>query len=78
MLHRYNLEKPFKKNPDATLEKLQTIACTDDRRDVLYALTELSYLERRSPEPERQTGRTAAGAQQLLCLGHLRLSVSVR
>ena len=43
VLHRYNLDQAFKQNPDATLEKLQTIACTDDRRDVLYALSELSF-----------------------------------
>jgi len=40
-LHRYNLEKAFKQNPDATLEQLQTIACADDRRDVLYALVRI-------------------------------------
>ena len=27
VLHRYNLEAAFKKDPDATLAKLQTIAC---------------------------------------------------
>src|SRR5208283_5151007 len=43
VLHRYDLEKSFKKNPDATLEKLQTIACKDDRRDLIYALSELNY-----------------------------------
>jgi pimeloyl-ACP methyl ester carboxylesterase len=44
VLHRYNLETSFKKNPDATLKQLQAIACADDRRDVLYALCELNYL----------------------------------
>ena len=44
VLHRYNLEKAFKENPDATLEKLQTIAGADDRRDLLYALSELNYV----------------------------------
>jgi pimeloyl-ACP methyl ester carboxylesterase len=43
VLNRYDLDGAFKKNPDATLEKLQAIACTDDRRDVLYALSELNY-----------------------------------
>jgi pimeloyl-ACP methyl ester carboxylesterase len=55
VLHRYDLEKAFEKNPDATLEKLQAIACTDDRRDLLYALSELNYLnadrQRRSVKP---------------------------
>ena len=44
VLHRYNLESAFKKNPDATLAQLQALACTDDRRDLLYALAELNYL----------------------------------
>jgi pimeloyl-ACP methyl ester carboxylesterase len=43
VLNRYDLEKAFDKNPDATLAKLQTIACTDDRRDLLYALSELNF-----------------------------------
>jgi pimeloyl-ACP methyl ester carboxylesterase len=44
VLHRYNLEKSFERNPDATLQQLLAIACADDRRDVLYALSELNYL----------------------------------
>jgi len=32
VLNRYGLEEAFRKNPDATLEKLQTIACKDERR----------------------------------------------
>jgi pimeloyl-ACP methyl ester carboxylesterase len=43
VLNRYGLEEAFKKNPDATLANLQAIACTDERRDVLYALSELNY-----------------------------------
>jgi pimeloyl-ACP methyl ester carboxylesterase len=43
VLNRYGLEVEFRKNPDATLEKLQIIACTDERRDVIYTLSELSY-----------------------------------
>ncbi len=43
VLHRYDLEAAFRKNPDATLQKLQSIACTDGRRDLLYALSELNY-----------------------------------
>ena len=53
VLHRYNLETLFKKNPDATLKKLQAIACADDRRDVLYALSELNYL---NAEGRRRNG----------------------
>src|SRR5471032_683680 len=44
VLNRYGLDKTFEKNPDATLAHLQVIASSDDRRDVLYALSELSYL----------------------------------
>ncbi|MFZ0826604.1 MAG: alpha/beta hydrolase [Verrucomicrobiia bacterium] len=44
VLHRYDLEQSFADNPDATLEQLQRIACADDRRDLLYALCELNYL----------------------------------
>jgi pimeloyl-ACP methyl ester carboxylesterase len=44
VLRRYNLEDAFRKQPDATLETLQAIACIDDRRDLLYALSELNYL----------------------------------
>jgi pimeloyl-ACP methyl ester carboxylesterase len=43
VLNRYDLDAAFRKNPDATLQKLQAIACTDDRRDLLYALSELNY-----------------------------------
>jgi pimeloyl-ACP methyl ester carboxylesterase len=43
VLHRCGFDEAFRKNPDATLQKLQAIACTDDRRDLLYALSELNY-----------------------------------
>ena len=55
VLNRYGLDQAFAKNPDATLAKLQTIACTDDRRDLLYALSELNFAnadrQRRSVKP---------------------------
>lgn len=55
VLHRYNLEGAFRKDPDDALEKLQAIACTDDRRDLLYALSELNYwnAERQSRSVKR-------------------------
>lgn len=43
VLNRYDLDGMFTKNPAAALEKLQAIACADERRDLLYALSELSY-----------------------------------
>src|SRR5208283_1235746 len=60
VLHRYNLEKSFESNPDATLEQLQTIACADDRRDVLYALSELNYLN-----ADRQSRSVKPGVPRL-------------
>ena len=44
VLHRFDLEKQFDKDPAVTIETLHEIACEDDRRDLLYALSELSYL----------------------------------
>ena len=43
VLNRYDLGAAFRRDPDATLARLQVIACTDDRRDLLYALAELNY-----------------------------------
>ena len=60
VLHRYNLEKSFAKNPDATLEQLQVIACADDRRDLLYALSELNYLN-----ADRQSRSVKPGVPRL-------------
>jgi pimeloyl-ACP methyl ester carboxylesterase len=60
VLHRYNLEKSFTQNPDATLEQLQVIACADDRRDVLYALSELNYLN-----ADRQSRSVKPGVPRL-------------
>jgi pimeloyl-ACP methyl ester carboxylesterase len=43
VLRRYNLEASYQQDPSGTLKQLHNIACTDERRDVLYALSELSY-----------------------------------
>jgi len=43
VLHRYDLEKEFKDDPDAAFKQLQDTALRDGRRDVLYALCELNY-----------------------------------
>ncbi len=71
-------KQAFKKNPDATLEKLQAIACTDDRRDLLYALSELNYWNADRQSRSVKPGVPQLRAQQLFRLGHLRLSLSVR
>lgn len=43
VLRRYHLEEPFKKQPSAALRALHDHACKETRRDVLFALAELSY-----------------------------------
>lgn len=44
VLHRYDLQDTFDRDPEAALERLHGIACTDERRDILFALADLSYL----------------------------------
>ncbi|KJS29133.1 MAG: hypothetical protein VR64_21535 [Desulfatitalea sp. BRH_c12] len=44
VLNRYFLKERFEQNPDEVLSFLHNIACKDERRDLLYALSELSYL----------------------------------
>jgi hypothetical protein len=43
VIGRYNLEKLAQDSPDLAIAKLQEEACKDNRRDVLFALAELSY-----------------------------------
>ncbi|MCW8800774.1 MAG: hypothetical protein OQK71_07610, partial [Desulfobacter sp.] len=43
VLYRFHLAYAFRESPGDTLEKLHTIACTDSRRELLFALSELSY-----------------------------------
>ena len=44
VLHRFFLRDFFEKDPDRAIEILHDKACEDDRRDLLYALSELTYL----------------------------------
>ena len=44
VLHRYDLEKKYAQDPAQTLLSLHELACTDERRDLLFALAELNYL----------------------------------
>jgi len=44
VLHRFDLEKQFAAHPDEALKFLHEKACQDERRDLLFALAELSYL----------------------------------
>ncbi|NLC70577.1 MAG: hypothetical protein GX751_04365, partial [Desulfuromonadaceae bacterium] len=45
VLHRYNLREKFKKDPQGVIRYLHDTAIQDDRLDILFALSELSYLE---------------------------------
>lgn len=44
VLNRYNLLEEFARAPDAAIADLHRKALHDDRRDILYALSEMSYL----------------------------------
>jgi len=44
VLHRYNLLEEFARQPEKTILQLHELTKTDDRRDILLALSELSYL----------------------------------
>jgi len=45
VLRRFDLEKTFKDNPAEALKVLHQKACSDERRDLLFALAELSYYQ---------------------------------
>jgi len=45
VLHRYDLTERFKKHPEETLQELHDKAVQDSRRDLLFALSELNYLQ---------------------------------
>ncbi len=45
VLHRYNLEDTFSKDPQKVIQFLHETAVKDDRRDIFFALAELSYLD---------------------------------
>ncbi len=45
VLQRYNLTETFRDKPQDAIKTLHETAVHDDRRDILFALAELSYLE---------------------------------
>jgi pimeloyl-ACP methyl ester carboxylesterase len=45
VLHRYNLRELFSTDPHGAISFLHETAIRDDRRDILFALAELSYLD---------------------------------
>jgi pimeloyl-ACP methyl ester carboxylesterase len=44
VLHRFSLHEQFQEAPNKVIEILHDKACEDERRDLLYALSELTYL----------------------------------
>src|SRR5512137_2640749 len=44
VLHRYNLKETFANDPLKAIRSLQDTAILDDRRDLVFALAELTYL----------------------------------
>ncbi len=44
VLHRYNLKEALSSDPSSAIKFLHETAINDDRRDILFALAELSYL----------------------------------
>jgi pimeloyl-ACP methyl ester carboxylesterase len=60
VLHRYNLERLQDKSPLRCLIQLHQIACNDDRRDPLFALSELSFLLGKEDRRVTVNGRTLA------------------
>jgi pimeloyl-ACP methyl ester carboxylesterase len=55
VLHRYGLQDSYSKAPAETLRQLHETACKDDRRDLLFALADLSYhyADRLESSPKR-------------------------
>jgi hypothetical protein len=45
IVNRFNLARPLQKDPAAVIRQLHARALDDHRRDILFALSELSYLE---------------------------------
>ena len=45
VVHRYDLDEQFKKDPTSVIESLHKRAISDQRRDILFALSELNYYE---------------------------------
>jgi len=43
VLHRYSLAETYRKDPAACVRELHGIACNDDRRDTLLALSEICF-----------------------------------
>jgi pimeloyl-ACP methyl ester carboxylesterase len=60
VLHRYDLERMRVKSPLRCLIELHQRACNDNRRDTLFALSELCFLEGKEGRTVKENGRTLA------------------
>ena len=69
VLNRYGLLNPFQKDPAKAIADLHDQALHDDRRDILYALAEVSYLHASHLADDRRE------SEQKLAPGYFPLSV---
>jgi pimeloyl-ACP methyl ester carboxylesterase len=60
VLHRHSLERLYDKSPAKGITRLHAIACSDNRRDTLFALSELSFLMGKERRKVTVDGRTLA------------------
>jgi pimeloyl-ACP methyl ester carboxylesterase len=67
ILHRFDLEEQFDKHPAATLRQLHVKARQDDRRDLVFALAELSYLTAHRFEHSVKYGEPELARDYYLC-----------
>ena len=65
VLHRYNLLEVYDSNAQQALLDLHKIALTDDRRDVLFALAEISYAYGESLSPDNSEGVSGQNARDV-------------
>ena len=56
IVNRFNLSKQLQEDPDAVIRRLHARAMDDHRRDILFALSELSYLEGERRERSGDSG----------------------
>jgi hypothetical protein len=56
IINRYNLSKQMQKDPVAVIRRLHARALEDHRRDILFALSEISYLEGERRERSEDAG----------------------
>ena len=57
VLHRYDLEGAYAKSPARGLIQLHALACSDTRRDALFALAELTFLQGKRGGTDTVDGR---------------------